>query len=221
VWVDGVNLGHPTYNIYRADIAGLFPGYFNCNGACGYLYLNTSEYENGIHSIYWSVEDSAGNKDGIGSRYFFIQNSGAWYYQLDTPQCHQKKLTIKSEDINTLPLDIHTPLWIRKGYRENVKPHRLYPGDKGISYIKIKELERIEIRLASESPVVTGCMKVGNQLRPLPIGSTLDARTKIFCWQPGPGFVGLYRLNFILKGQDGKMRRIDIMVRIIMREYMK
>jgi hypothetical protein len=32
VIVDGVNTGHPTYNIYRADIAGLFPGYVNSNG---------------------------------------------------------------------------------------------------------------------------------------------------------------------------------------------
>jgi hypothetical protein len=217
VWINGVNPGHPTYNIYRSDIAGLFPGYFNSDGACGYFYLNTAKYENGIHSICWTAEDSAGNKDGIGSRYFFIRNNTGWYSQLDSPKSNQKKLTIKSEDINDLPADIHTPLWFSKGYRENVKPHRIYPGDKGITYIKVKELERIEIRLASESLVVTGYMVVGNQFRPLPIGSTLDAQTRTFYWQPGPGFVGAYRLNFILKDQDGGMRRIDLIVEIITR----
>jgi hypothetical protein len=221
VWVNGVNLGHPTYNIHRTDIAGLFPGYANSNGACGYFYLNTAKYENGMHTISWSAEDSAGNKDGIGSRYFFIQNQPGWYSYADSPGSSQKKLPIKNEDFNALPMDIHTPLWFRKGYRENVKPHRIYPGEKGITYIKIKELERIEIRVASASSVVTGCMVVGHQPRPLPIGSTLDAQTKTFYWQPGPGFVGMYRLNFILQGQDGKMRRIEIMVRIIMRKYMK
>ncbi|UCH95911.1 MAG: DUF2334 domain-containing protein [Candidatus Aminicenantes bacterium] len=217
VWVNGVNLGHPVYNVYRADIAGLFPGYFNSNGACGYFYLNTTQYENGIHSICWSAEDSAGNKDGIGSRYFFIRNSTAWYSQLDTSKSNQKKLTKKSEDINALPVDIHTPLRIRKGYGDNVKPYRIYPGDKGITYIKVKELERVEIRFASEISVITGYMVVGHQFRPLPIGSTLDAQTRTFYWQPGPGFVGVYRLNFIVKVQDGLLRRIDIIVRIITR----
>jgi hypothetical protein len=31
-------------------------------------------YENGIHTISWLVEDSAGNKEGIGSRHFQIQD---------------------------------------------------------------------------------------------------------------------------------------------------
>jgi hypothetical protein len=76
VYVDGVYLGHPVYNIYRKDIAALFPGYVNSNGAVGYFYLDTTAYENGVHTIQWTVTDSAGNTDGIGSRYFTIQNTG-------------------------------------------------------------------------------------------------------------------------------------------------
>jgi len=74
VYVDGVYLGHPTYNIYRQDIGVLFPGYANSNGAVGYFYLDTTAYENGVHTIQWTVTDSAGNTDGIGSRYFTIRN---------------------------------------------------------------------------------------------------------------------------------------------------
>ncbi|HNX98408.1 MAG TPA: hypothetical protein PKK12_12075, partial [Candidatus Aminicenantes bacterium] len=33
VWVDGSPLGHPVYNLYRSDIATLFPGYANSDGA--------------------------------------------------------------------------------------------------------------------------------------------------------------------------------------------
>jgi len=77
VWVDGLPLGHPTYNNYRADIAALFPGYANSNGAVGYYYLNTTGYENKVHTIAWSVADSVGAVDGIGSRYFQIVNAGS------------------------------------------------------------------------------------------------------------------------------------------------
>ncbi|NIM13035.1 MAG: hypothetical protein GTO45_12990, partial [Candidatus Aminicenantes bacterium] len=75
VYVDGVNLGHPNYNIYRSDIAALFPGYANSNGAVGYFYLDTTAYANGVHTIQWTARDSGGNSDGIGSRYFSISNT--------------------------------------------------------------------------------------------------------------------------------------------------
>jgi hypothetical protein len=77
VYIDGVAIGHPVYNNYREDIAGLFPGYANSNGAVGYFYLDTTAYENGVHTIQWTAADNAGNNDGIGSRYFTIQNAGA------------------------------------------------------------------------------------------------------------------------------------------------
>jgi hypothetical protein len=74
VYVDGVPLGHPTYNLFRADIATLFPGYANTNGAVGYFVLDTTSLANGIHSVAWSVTDDLGRTDGIGSRYFWVQN---------------------------------------------------------------------------------------------------------------------------------------------------
>jgi hypothetical protein len=72
--VDNKFVGRPVYNNYRADIAALFPGYANSNGAVGYFYLDTTVYENGVHTIHWIVTDNAGNSDGVGSRYFIIQN---------------------------------------------------------------------------------------------------------------------------------------------------
>lgn len=75
VYIDGIYLGHPTYNIYRADVATLFPGYANSNGAHAYFDIDTTAYENGLHQIYWIVTDSAGNAEGIGSRFFTIRNA--------------------------------------------------------------------------------------------------------------------------------------------------
>jgi hypothetical protein len=74
VFVDDVPLGHPTYNLYRSDIATLFPGYANSSGAVGLFSLDTRTLANGLHTIAWSVTDSQGRADGIGSRFFWVLN---------------------------------------------------------------------------------------------------------------------------------------------------
>lgn len=74
VLIDGASVGHPVFNNARSDIAGLFPGYRNSNGAVGYFVIDTTRYPNGVHTIAWVVRDSAGNVAGIGSRYFTIRN---------------------------------------------------------------------------------------------------------------------------------------------------
>ena len=63
-----------AYNNFRADIAALFPGLQNSNGAVGYFTIDTTQYANGLHTIAWVVRDQAGNAAGIGSRHFTIQN---------------------------------------------------------------------------------------------------------------------------------------------------
>jgi hypothetical protein len=74
VYVDGVFLGHPVYDNFRSDIAELFPGLQNTNGAVGYYILDTTLLANGVHTIEWGVADNAGNAEGIGSRYFTVSN---------------------------------------------------------------------------------------------------------------------------------------------------
>ena len=76
VFVDGKLAGNPTYNIYREDIATLFPGYANSSGAGWYFDLDTTPYTDGVHTIQWTASDDADNTDGIGSRYFTINNIG-------------------------------------------------------------------------------------------------------------------------------------------------
>ena len=76
VILDGRNLGHPSYNHYRSDIANLFPGLANSNGAIGYFFLDTTTLANGVHTISWVVSDNQGRTDGIGSRFFTVLNGG-------------------------------------------------------------------------------------------------------------------------------------------------
>jgi hypothetical protein len=74
VFIDNVAVGHPVYNNLRSDIATLFPGLKNSNGAVGYYVIDTTKLANGRHSIAWTVLDSAGHSGGLGSRLFFVQN---------------------------------------------------------------------------------------------------------------------------------------------------
>jgi hypothetical protein len=75
VFVDKIPMGHPVYNNYRVDVATLFPGLQNSEGAVGYLKIDTTKLTNGVHTISWSVKDSADQSTGIGSRFFTVQNA--------------------------------------------------------------------------------------------------------------------------------------------------
>lgn len=74
VFVDGVAIGHPLYDNFRSDVATLFPGLSNSNGAVGAFTIDTTQLSDGLHTIAWVVADSGGAMEGIGSRYFTVQN---------------------------------------------------------------------------------------------------------------------------------------------------
>ena len=70
VYIDGAFVGRPSYGHYRPDIAGLFPGYLNANGAVGFFQFDSRGLSNGLHTISWHVTDSGGATSGMGSRFF-------------------------------------------------------------------------------------------------------------------------------------------------------
>jgi Leucine-rich repeat (LRR) protein len=211
VWVDGINLGNPTYNIYRADIAALFPGYANSSGSAGYFYLDTTAYSNGVHTIQWTVTDNAGNTDGIGSRYFTIENSGTGRQQ----SLVTSHWSLGNEKLNSIPINHFEPVKIRKGYQPGAKLKKNYPGDNGIINVTIKELERLEIRFSQDSSLINGYMIVGNRSGTLPIGSFLDIKGGAFYWQPGVGFVGDYHFVFVEKELTGEIKKTNVFVKIL------
>jgi hypothetical protein len=217
VFVDGVNLGHPTYNIYRADIANLFPGYANSDGAAGYFYLDTTLYENGAHTIYWTATDNAGNTDGIGSRYFSIQNpGGAWAKSQTT---NWKKVNNNQEyypisQISALPVDDSDPIIVKRGLEDYRRGRVLKTDGNGVYNIRIKELQPIFVDFSRDITLIAGYMLVGKALRSLPIGSTFDLEAGKFYWQPGPGFVGDYWFVFIQENRDKKINKRIILIRV-------
>ncbi len=224
VWVDGVNFGHPIYNIYRSDIAGLFPTYVNSNGAVGYLYLDIRKLQNGLHTIQWTVTDDAGNADGIGSRYFSVLNSG----QSSSAEVLNNKFSVFDTETPDL-FPNFDPVRFKKGFNDDIATEEIFPDDEGVIQIDIKELERIEVNLNNlfedseygsyskpenaPSGHTTGYLMVCDQLRSLPIGSTLDNEKGVFYWLPGPGFIGDYDFLFIRSVENYKEKiRVKIAI---------
>ncbi len=185
LWVDGVPLsGHPVYNQYRSDIANLFPGYNNSNGAVGYYYLNTTPYANGVHTIAWSVSDSGGNSDGIGSRYFTILN----LTNADAPKS-TRHIPGNTGFIDSLP-------------------------ELEQQAITIKELEQVEIPLGQNNATIQGYLKMEDRFISLPVGSTLDQQSGTFYWSAGVGFTGEYPLVFVIQGVSGQYYKKTVVITI-------
>jgi hypothetical protein len=208
VWVDGMLMGNPVYNNSREDIAALFPGYNNSNGAGGHFSLNTTVFRDGVHTIQWTVTDDAGNTEGIGSRYFTIRNSEGSSVQ----DIELSSLTLPPPLPAMTPTDFKDPVTVFLGHRADRKTKPLYPDDQGNINIAINPLQHLEVRLGKEG--YRGYTLFGRQLRPLPIGSTLDSGRGIFYWQPGPGYSGMYHLIFIREGQAQDSHRKNLLISI-------
>ena len=184
VFVDGVNVGHPTYNQYRSDIATLFPGYPNSDGAAGYFYLDTTAYQNGVHTIQWTAQDSAGNTDGIGSRYFTIQNNS-----------NDRPLPIPGNPVQQSS-DAIIPMPSAAVIVAN--------GDEVSVDFNSETMVSIDLGSYLDPPDpqppgpdnFTGFSVVDGQYRPLPVGSHLDMDTGVFSWLPGPNFHGSHTIEF-------------------------
>jgi Leucine-rich repeat (LRR) protein len=220
VYVDGFKLGNPAYNEYRSDIAALFPGYANSNGAVGYFYLDTTELENGVHTMQWVVKDNANNTDGIGSRYFTVQNNN--YQKSTTRHVSQKQRVALNHPIfSTLQLNKILSkhpntelLMVQKGFDLLGNLSEPVLAGKGAEFlIKLKELERIKIS-APKSKIIAAYMHVNKRFDSLPISSRLDSDSGVFYWQPGAAFIGDYPLILLVKKAEGTIEFKKVLVRI-------
>jgi Leucine-rich repeat (LRR) protein len=225
VWVDGVKqTGNPVYNNYRQDIASYFPEYNNSNGAVGYYYLDIAALTGGLHTIQWTAMDDDGNQNGIGSRFFTVQdlqNHSSVQRQASLPERDNHTFNspdtmiparFSHADIPDIPVDVSSPVRVRKGYNVSAKPAIIFPDENDEIVIHLNHLQRIEIRLTEDTggdfgadvSGLRGYLLSGNSLNPLPAGSTYDTEKGIYYWQPGPGFYGNYHLLFITRDAAGQ-----------------
>ena len=204
VYVDGVNLGHPHYGYARADIQEAFPGYANTNTAVGYYELDTTKYANGVHTISWTVWDSANVMTGIGSRYFTIFN-GSGGAPLKAPFSGLSAQSWKAL------ASAGSSLTVRKGWKGDLS---LLPGGEA-KRVSLEEVEPLEILLDGSVQWEAGATVVSGELRNLPIGSSLVGNR--FSWHPGPGQLGTFFLTFRGETSQGLPIKEEVVVRILPR----
>jgi len=192
--LDGVPTVHPVYNQFRSDIASLFPGYQNSMGAVGFIHLNTLTLANGVHTISWNVFDNLGRGEGLGSRYFNVLNTGG-----------SGGVAAPEDVISEARADVR----VRLGLNVNGEPDPIATDADGSYSVTMEEVGRIELHLGA----ARGNMLVEGEAQGLPIGSTLKGG--VFYWQPGPGFLGEYTLQF--ERPDGT--RVPVRVNIVPKRY--
>ncbi len=201
VWVDGEPLGSPEYNLPREDIANLFPQCYNSAGPVGSYPLDTTRFTNGIHMISWSVTDDAGNGAGLGSRYVYVENGSA--RQSPTGGSFHRRIEATAAGREDLYGNPGGAMTMRRGYGKNTPFKELHPDENGEIYIRAEELTRLELNLQGGPGYrYRGYRPVQGQRKPLPAGSRLSP-WGTFYWQPGPGFLGVYRLVFEVAAPGG------------------
>jgi hypothetical protein len=208
VFIDGVSVGTVSYNHYRSDIATLFPGLANSNGAVGFRAIDTTTLSNGLHTISWTATDSNNAVAGLGSRFFRVSNgAGAMTAAADAAS--------SSVRVADLPIDGGAVVG-RRGW-DTSAPWRAYVvGASGRAVMRGEELDRFQLWLGTRAgEEYRGYLKVGGELAALPIGSTLDRSTGEFTWSPGVGFVGTYDLVFVRSARGRALAQQN--VRIILR----
>lgn len=217
-YIDGVYVGNPVYNKYRVDIAALFPECLNSMGAGGYFVFDFSQYRDCMHTIHWTARDDAGNWAEIGSRFFTLQNSGNGSF-LSTGGLNKNDAPFMTNgELSKISLR-NKPVKVKNGFDDTMKTVEFYPTDRGMIFIKTKELDRVVIDLTerglkNSTSRFAGFLMVGDRLSPLPIGSTLDNKG-VFYWNPGPGFIGTYRFVFVEENSNGGKSKQNITVKIL------
>jgi hypothetical protein len=178
----------------------------------GAFVLDTTTLSNGLHTIAWSVTDSLGRTEGIGSRFFSVLNAGA-----------DEDATLEAQDatLRARPAEVRGPawalgglpsgadgVWARTGFDLTQSWSELPQDADGRRVIEIGTGDRMELWLGATTE--RGFLVANGSLRDLPPGSSV--RGPQFAWVPPAGYVGEYLLSFVRGGE-----RIDVTVRVLSR----
>lgn len=166
-------------------------------GAIGAFMLDTTTLTNGLHTIAWLVTDSADRTEGIGSRFFIVNNADLPLNTLLAAPAEVRDDAARLTSFAVATAEVTG----RTGFDLNA-PFGEVPVDAfGSRHVKVAELGRLELRLGEA--VTGGFLMVNGTLRDLPPGSSLVEG--VFTWMPGPGYVGRYNLVFLRGGEQAQI----------------
>ena len=163
----------------------------NGSGAIGVFNLDTTKLTNGLHTIAWSVTDDHGRADGIGSRFFTVQNGASSRHDGERPRrgCLDDHgcccgLGAGCVDRACVRLGAAAELAWRSASASDVLgragfdfdgPLEPMPADAtGLRHVRMPELGRVELQLGDD--MTAGYLRANDALQPLPPGSQLDPR---------------------------------------------
>jgi hypothetical protein len=234
VFVDGNNVGAPGLWNARPDLTALFPAaqYPGVSQALGIFGLDTTTLTNGVHTIFWLATGTGpSGTSGIGSRFFSVSNGVglvtpaatasskvatviASRSTLDIPRPASSRIVspqMVASEIAAAPPDLGE-VQGRRGFDLDL-PLRTYTPSSGAIDVKAEELDRIELHLGGAGRhEYTGYLQTAGGLKPLPVGSSLDASTGTFTWMPGVGFYGTYNLTFVRWNGANAVARQDVRI---------
>ncbi len=232
VIVDGAPVGNPTYNLFRPDVAGAFPGLANTNGPVGYRAIDTTGLAEGLHTISWTVTDTRPGTSGIGSRYFTVANSADAQPPPGPGNVSSEHalsdLVVAATPVG-LPAAPHSqrraaslePVPVSDAnviMQRDAAARRVLRGDRDRPReVMMAPLERLELALDTPSKACggtwAGYLVRDELLSDLPVGASLDP-SGTFYWQPGPGFAGRFPLLFVRTDCSGQEERLPVIVTI-------
>jgi Zn-dependent metalloprotease len=164
-------------------------------GAIGAFLIDTGGLANGLHTIAWSVTDSQGRIEGIGSRFFTVMNAGA-PAPAPTFAAMLARPAAAYGDADALPhMAAGRPQVAATLGFEAAAPSRLAAGPGVPPRVTVPAGGRLEVQLGS--PVDDGYLLAGRTMAALPVGANLDRSRGVFTWNPAPGYLGTFELAFV------------------------
>jgi hypothetical protein len=239
VVIDGVFISAvPSGWTSRSDLTALFPAaqYPGIVNALGVAAFDSTALANGVHTISWVVTDNLGSASGIGSRYLTVSNGSLMLDPTQGSMTTTASMVIGgrrslgmpgaaaridsaaavASAVDAAPGDV-AAIHGRRGFNLDT-PLQAYDFRGGRATVEAEELDRLELHLEGlegskrVERAVTGYLRVGDSLTPLPIGSALNASTGVFTWMPGVGFAGTYDLAFVRWSGGHAVARQDVRV---------
>jgi hypothetical protein len=215
LFIDGIQQpGSASYGGARPDVAALFPfpSYANATGPATQFIVDTTQLTNGLHTMAWVAVDDRGVAQGIGSRYFTIDN-GAASQMVDASSAASRSAAA----VGALPAS-GALVWSRHGF--DGRRWALHSGAQ-VAEIQHQAGERLQVSLdmwswSSGCGPYEGYLLTRDVAGPLPPGASLDASEGVFSWLPPVGFAGSFEFAFVRRACAGREMRVPL--RIVIRQ---